>query len=182
MRLSESIKQFSIRQHSDYIITLFFFIPGVLFTIYVFLIGNTPETFIKGLMMEPLLFTAYYLWAKSLIVDVVRIRQKYQDKSFGPGFVYWFYGLEWVTYWMINDIAYKSSRGHSLTGRPNSYMLDLYLSGSSAYWIVADVVTSLLLIPFIRLVPRDRGIYTYIVIDAIKSYLLLHVGTLMFGL
>ncbi len=99
------------------------------------------------MIKNPLVLSLYYLWIKALFVDIQRIAGNTKETHSFPGFVYWVYASQWFVYWAIHDMAYSSSQLASSYGGYSSQTVSLYFSNNYLFWLILDIISSILLFP-----------------------------------
>jgi len=156
---------------SDYVITIFVFLVGAVFTSFVIYKVGSLSTFFNG-FTEPLVFYAYSLWIKSIILDIKRIRKDTRFPGIFPGFVYWVYLLQWAILWMTKDSAYSSASKNSVVGITNSYFLSMYFSNTLLFWVIVDSISSVLLFPVEYYLLKSDSVEIYVLIDCIKYFII----------
>lgn len=158
----------------DHFLTLFVFLAGVTFTFFVLSSVETFLEFVYG-FKDPLIFSLYYLWLKGIFIDIKRISNKEDDKNYFPGYVYWVYASQWIIYWMINDMAYSSSRLKLLTNSSSSSIVSLYFSNRFLFWWIIDSISSILLFPLQYSFSKYKDINTFLILDYLKFILVFFV-------
>ena len=168
--LSVKIPEFSI--------TVIVFLVGCIFSLYILFSVKSVAEFVAG-FKNPLFFSLYYLWIKAIIIDVQRISEKTESSHYFPGFVYYIYASQWVIYWLINDMAFSSSQLSSVFIGNSPWIVSLYFSNSSLFWLILDIVSSILLIPLQRMLTKHKTINSFLLLDYLKFLLIFIVFTLV---
>lgn len=176
--MSTSRKNLANVQIPDYAITIFFFLAGCAFSIYIFFSVKNVNAFMEG-FSDLLIFSLYYLWLKAIIVDIQRIANNTKQMRYFPGFVFWVYASQWIIYWMIHDMAYSSAQLSSALNGHTSTLISLYLLNNSLFWLILDGVSSVLLFPFRFLFTQDKTIGTFLMLDYLKFLLIFAVFGLL---
>lgn len=162
------MKKYLNTEISDYFITGFVFVVGIIFTLVVLLFSESFEAFVEGFQYEPIYFL-YYLWVKGMIVDIGRIRSLSPHKIRMPGFVYFAYLLQWFVYWQIDDVSRSSASGISW----------LYFTHNFLFWIILDAVSSIILYPLQKQFQPRKDVNDFIVMDLVKSVVLFNIFALL---
>lgn len=144
MDKNNSLLYRSIPKIPDLFITLPISIIGILIILWLFYLDITInkhslfDSIALLLKSEPLIFAAMYLWLKSLIQDIARIKSKIDLMM--PGEIYLFSGFQWFVMYLGQDLLFKSSLV------PHSQLKQYFFYENTVFiWILVDILVAVLL-------------------------------------
>lgn len=156
-------------QFSDYFITAVVFCTGVVFFAHGFSEPRPFSQLLKGFFATPAYFI-FYLWAKAIFVDVVRIHRKEKVKM--PGYVFIAYGFQFMVFWMIKDLMYDP-----FSTRPLEEYF--YYQNPLLFWLIFEIFTSFILLPLKLSKRDDKNTESFLSIDMFRALTLFLVFVLV---